>query len=141
MAKKYLTKKQLAVIDEFFRGELSEDLILKKHRLSRGIYNRWLGDELFQQEYKRRIRGARLQSEALMARYSLLAAVKLVELTESKKEETARKACMTIISVPCADEKARPKKQIDPETPQQVEDELLEPEVCEKLLAALTLDE
>ena len=137
MAKKYLTKKQLAVIDDFFRGELSEDLILKKHRLSRGIYNRWLGDELFQQEYKRRIRVARLQSEALMARYSLLAAAKLVELTESAKEETARRACMTIISVPCADEKARPRKQNDTE-PQQVEDETLEPEVCEKLLAALT---
>jgi hypothetical protein len=35
-----------------------------------------------------------------MAKYSQLAAAKLVQLTGSDKAETARKACLDIISVP-----------------------------------------
>ncbi|RKY23980.1 MAG: hypothetical protein DRP62_04830, partial [Planctomycetota bacterium] len=40
------------------------------------------------------------QSAALIARYAPLAAAKLVQLTGSEKEETARKACLDIISLP-----------------------------------------
>ena len=39
----------------------------------------------------------------LIARYSLVAAAKLVQLTESEKEETARKACLDIIELPHQD--------------------------------------
>ena len=98
--KKYLGKRQLDVLDDLFSGELDEQAVLKKHRVSRAVYNKWLGDELFASEFSRRLSAARLQSELIMARYSAVAAAKLVQLTESAKEETARRACLDIISLP-----------------------------------------
>ena len=101
MAKsKKLNKKQLAVMDVLFTGELDEQAVLNKHKISRNVYNRWLADGLFASEFDRRIMSAHRQSAALIARYAPLAAAKLVQLTESDKEETARKACMDIISLP-----------------------------------------
>ncbi|NIP27803.1 MAG: hypothetical protein GWN67_24870 [Phycisphaerae bacterium] len=98
--RKKLSKKQLAVIDDFFGGELDEQAVLEKHKVNRHIYNRWLADELFVSEFDRRVMSAHRQSAALIAKYAPLAAAKLVQLTESEKEETARKACMDIISLP-----------------------------------------
>lgn len=101
MAKrKYLRKRQLEVLDDLFGGELDEQAVLKKHGVSRAVYNKWLGDELFASEFSRRLGAARLQSELIIARYSAVAAAKLVQLTESAKEETARRACLDIISPP-----------------------------------------
>jgi len=98
--KKWLKKRQLAVIEDMFDGELDEQAVLSKHKLSKKVYNKWLADEQFVAELARRAANARLQSEVLIARYSLLAAAKLIQLTESTKEETARKACLDIISLP-----------------------------------------
>jgi len=98
--KKYLKKRQLEVLDDLFGGELDEQAVLKKHGISRTVYNKWLGDELFSSEFSRRLGAARLQSELIIARYSAVAAAKLVQLTESAKEETARRACLDIISLP-----------------------------------------
>ncbi len=101
MAKrKHLRKRQLAVINDLFGGELEEQAVLEKHKVSRHVYNKWLADEGFSAEFARRIACARFQSEALIAKYSLLAAAKLVQLTESENAETARKACLDIISLP-----------------------------------------
>jgi len=101
MAKrKQLSKRQLAVIDDMFAGELDEQAVLDKHKISRNTYNRWQADELFVDEFNRRIASAHRQSVALIARYAPLAAAKLVQLTESKNQETARKACLDIISPP-----------------------------------------
>ncbi len=98
--RKKLSKKQLAVIDDLFRGELDEQAVLEKHKVNRNIYNRWLADELFVSEFDHKIMSAHRQSAVLIAKYAPLAAAKLVQLTESGKEETARKACMDIISLP-----------------------------------------
>ena len=98
--KRQLTKRQLGVIDEIFSAELDERAILEKYKVSRNVYNKWLADERFQAEIVRRVTSVRLQSEALIARYSLLAAAKLVQLIESEKEETSRRACLDIISLP-----------------------------------------
>jgi len=101
MAKrKQLSKKQLAVIDDMFAGELDEQVVLDKHKISRSTYNRWQADELFVDEFNRRIASAHRQSVALSARYAPLAAAKLVQLTESENQETPRKACLDIISMP-----------------------------------------
>jgi hypothetical protein len=101
MAKrKRLSKKQLAVIDDLFGGELDEQAVLEKHRVNRNVYNGWLANELFTSEFDRRIMSAHRQSAALIAKYTPLAAAKLVQLTESEKVETARKACVDIISLP-----------------------------------------
>jgi len=37
-----LSSRQLAVIDEIFRGEVDEQSILDKYKVSRKLYNRWL---------------------------------------------------------------------------------------------------
>jgi hypothetical protein len=98
--RKKLSKKQLAVIDDLFGGEIDEQAVLEKHKVNRNVYKRWMADELFISEFDHRIVSAHRQSAALIARYAPLAAAKLVQLTESDKEETARKACMDIISLP-----------------------------------------
>lgn len=101
MAKRrQLSKRQLAMIDDLFGSELDEQAVLEKYKVSRNVYNKWLADEEFQAEFTRRISGAHLASEALIAKYSLVAAAKLVQLTDSESQETARKACLDIISLP-----------------------------------------
>ncbi len=95
-----LSKKQLAVMDDLFSVDLDEQAVLDKHKVRRSVYNRWLADGDFVEEFDRRIAGAHRQSAALIARYAPLAAAKLVQLTESENQETARKACLDIISLP-----------------------------------------
>jgi hypothetical protein len=97
--RKKLSKKQLAVIDDLFSGELDEQAVLDKHKVSRNVHNGWLADGLFASEFDRRIMSAHRQSAALIAKYAPLAAAKLVQLTESEKVETARRACLDIISL------------------------------------------
>jgi len=110
--KKRLKKRQLAVIDDMFSGELDEQSVLAKHKVSRDVYNKWLANDSFAEEFDRRIASAHRQSAALIARYAPLAAAKLVQLTESENQETARKACLDIISFPkiAAKEAERPDK-------------------------------
>jgi hypothetical protein len=93
-----LKPRQFAVIDELFNGD-DEQAVLDKHRVSRALYNKWLADSNFTGEFDRRIDAAYRQSAILIARYAPLAAAKLVQLTESDKEETARRACLDIISM------------------------------------------
>ncbi len=97
---KRLSKKQLVVIEDLFNGELDEEAVLDKNRVSRNLFNRWRGDENFIGQLESRIAAAHRQSAALIAKYAPLAAAKLVRLTESEKEETARRACLDIISFP-----------------------------------------
>lgn len=100
MAKtKQLSKKQLAVIEDLFNGELDEQSVLGKYKVSRKLYNKWLANEAFVEQFDQRIAGAYRQSTLLIARYAPLAAAKLVQLTESESQETARKACLDIISM------------------------------------------
>jgi len=98
--KKQLSKKQLVVINDLFDGGMDEQAVLDKHRISRNVYNKWLTNELFVKEFSRRMEWAYKQSEALIAKYAAVAAAKLVQLTESDNPETARKACLDIISLP-----------------------------------------
>lgn len=137
MAKrKRLSKKQLAVIEDLFSGQFDEQAVLDKHNVSRAVYNRWLADEQFDDEFSRRIASAHRQSELIIARYAPLAAAKLVQLTDSEKEETARRACLDIISLP----KFAAKESEQSSEPQSASDkqaELLPPTTCSILLAAL----
>lgn len=134
--RKKLSKKQLAVMDDLFSGELDEQAVLEKHKVNRNVYNRWLADDLFVSEFDCKIMSAHRQSVALIAKYAPLAAAKLVQLTESDKEETARKACMDIISLPALLDKriVRPGELQTTETqlPQQLTEQ-----AASRLLAAL----
>ena len=134
---KQLTKKQLAVIEDLFAGELDEQAILDKYRLSRKLYNQWRNDDSFAEQFEKRITDAYRQSDALIARYAPVAAAKLIQLTESDKPETARKACLDIISMPIltANRKAQPSDE-----PQSTDTQLpvsLNAETAGKLLAVL----
>ncbi|AQT66963.1 hypothetical protein STSP2_00101 [Anaerohalosphaera lusitana] len=107
MAKKKssgLTPKQLRVIEDLFTG-VDEMEILRKHKLSRKVFRRWMDEETFMGELRCRMRSAKLQSEMVISRYAQMAAMKLVQLTDSEKEETARKACLDIISLPMPEDK------------------------------------
>jgi hypothetical protein len=97
---KYLGQRQLAVLDDLFNSDLDEQAVLDKHKVRRNTYDRWLEDKLFAERFKQYVNGLKRRSELLMAKYSCLAAAKLVELTASGKDETARKACLDIISLP-----------------------------------------
>jgi len=100
LSKKRLNKRQLAVIDDMVSGELDEQVILEKEGVSRNVFNKWLSEESFTSEFDRRVRWLARQSELIIARYSGVAAAKLVQLVECEKDETARKACLDIISLP-----------------------------------------
>jgi hypothetical protein len=95
-----LTARQLMVLDDLFNSELDEQGVLDKHKVRRSTYERWLTDELFAERYNRYVNHIRRRSELLMAKYSCLAAAKLVELVASDKAETARRACLDIINQP-----------------------------------------
>ena len=95
---KKLSMRQLAVVSDMFENQLSEDEVLDKHGLSKGIMKKWLEDPVFVEELEFRMDSARRQSRMIIARYGPVAAAKLVQLTECEKEETARKACLDIIA-------------------------------------------
>ena len=135
--RRQLSKRQLAVLDELFSGELSEQAVLEKHKVSKNLYNRWLADEAFTDEFNRRIAWLNRQGELIIARYSSVAAAKLVQLTESDSAETARKACLDIISLPKLSA-----KRAEPFDPAQdkadaARAEELSPQTASRLLAAL----
>ena len=123
-------------MEDLFGGELDEQGVLDKHKVSRNVYNKWLADGAFVDEFDRRVVSARRQSEFIIARYAPLAAAKLVQLTESESQETARKACLDIISLP---QGAAKKTQGPSETERASEQESqqLSDETASKLLAVL----
>jgi len=138
--KKQLTKRQLAVIDDLFSGELDEQAALDKHKISRNIYNKWLADEQFSEQLRERITSSHRQSELIVARYAPLAAAKLVELTESQNPETARKACLDIMSLPpAATKKIQATSASEPAGEQ--EGQQLSDETVSRLLAVLAEQE
>lgn len=101
MAKrKQLSERQTAVLEDLFNSDLDEQGVLEKHRVRRSTYDRWLTEEPFAKQFSRYVTRAKRRSELLLAKYCCLAAAKLVQLTTSKKVETARKACLDIIRQP-----------------------------------------
>ena len=129
-----LNRKQLAVIDDLFDGDMDEQQVLSKHNVSRYLYRKWLGDELFTAELDIRIDSARKQSELIIARYAPIAAMTLVTLTESEKPETARKACVDLITMPKAGGQEKNAQDAGKET---TAAKPLTPAVAGKLLAVL----
>ena len=95
---KGITRKQLAVIEDLFAGELDEQQVFEKHRINKRVYDKWLTEENFAGEFDRRVKSAHRQSELIIARFATVAAAKLVQLTESTNPETARKACLDVIN-------------------------------------------
>jgi len=98
---KALNAKQLAVIDDLFDGRMEEPDMLKKHNISRKLYDRWLADGDFYNHLDRRMAWEYRRCEFMLAHYARVAASNLVRLTDAdpKQPETARKACIDIITM------------------------------------------
>lgn len=132
---KALTRKQLRVVDDLLSGKMDEAAVLAEHGVSAGEFGRWLRDDRFTAELRWRMQGARLRSDLIIAQFAQIAAMKLVELTSSEKEETARKACLDVISMPLA--AAGADKLTDADCKPEPFCELLTPEMADKLLSVL----
>ena len=96
---KPLSAKQLAVIDDLFEGKLKEQQILEKHNLNIKLYNKWLADEAFISYLDRQTAWEYRRSELMLARKAREAVSNLAGLTKSEQSETARKACLDIITI------------------------------------------
>ena len=97
--KNRLTKKQIALIEDLVACETDEKKLLDKHKVKTQDYSKWFADQEFVRELKLRITGGYRQSAFVLARNARNAADELVLLTKCEKEETARKACMDIITM------------------------------------------
>jgi len=146
---KRLSVRQLAFLGDLFGGKLDEEQTLKKHRVSHRLYNKWLTDPAFAEQFDRRIAGVYRQSELLIAHSATEALEELMKLireektVKGKKEqkgETARKACLDVIKMHLSPRQAgRPKIPTKKATPSPEPPELpqLSPETASKLLAVL----
>ncbi|MHC4499103.1 MAG: hypothetical protein ACYS21_08350 [Planctomycetota bacterium] len=135
--RKQLTKRQLAVIEDMFAGDADEQAVLDKHKVSRNLLSRWLAEDILAEELDRRLQWLNLQSELIIARYKSLAAARLVRLTESEKEETARRACLDIICLPKLADRRSVQTNDTPQTGSQQREQILSPQTCSRLLAVL----
>lgn len=95
---KALSAKQLAVIEDLFEG-MKEQEIVKKHNLSRKLYDKWLADEAFTSHLDWRMSWEYRRSEIILARKVREAVSNLIKLTDCNTPETARKACLDIITM------------------------------------------
>jgi len=130
---KKLTRRQRAVIEDLFTAEMDELEVLEKHDVKPALYSRWLADERFVEQFDRRLDQAYRSGRLTLARYASVAAAKLVALTDCKKEETARKACLDIITLDSPAARAA----IATEDPTETSATELPPETAARLLAAL----
>ena len=128
-----LTRKQRDVLDDMFSGAMSEEEVLERHKVSRLVYQRWLCQEKFAGQFSFCIDSARRQGRMIVARFIPVAAAKLVELTGSEKEETARKSCLDIMSMPFGDDKVSEVATVEDERLS----EGLNADLAEKLLKSL----
>ena len=149
---KRLTVRQLAFLGNLFGGKQDEEQTLKKHRISRRLYNKWLAEPAFAEEFDRRIAGLYRQNALLIAHNASEAMDELMKLIKgqegntagstkkAEKGETTRKACLDIIKMHLSPRSAgRPKSQDKRATPPPEPPELpqLSPKTASKLLAVL----
>lgn len=130
---KNLTRRQHAVIEDLFTAKMDELEVLEKHHVSGALYSRWLGDKRFVEQIERRITQTYRCGRLVLARYATVAVGKLVALTDCEKEETARKACLDIITLDSPTAKAA----IATEDTTETSATELPPETATRLLAAL----
>ena len=128
-----ISRKQFLVLDGLFAGRLDEGEVLARYKVSRNLYNKWQADEAFAAEFERRLAVLNRHSRLIIAQYATLAAAKLVQLTNSKSSETARRACLDIISfAKGGGKKAAVKEKKEAEAEEEISDE-----TASRLLAAL----
>jgi len=131
---KNLTRRQRALIEDLFTSAMNEEQVLAKHGVGNVLYSRWLADEQFVAEFERRMTQAYRSGRLILARYAIVAASKLVALTDCEKEEVARKSCLDIITLEDPTRTAPSDAAGDPSEAGPAE---LPPETARRILAAL----
>jgi len=130
-----LGQKQLAVIADIFDNALSEPDALAKNHVSKWLYKKWLANPAFLAELDARFDQSIRQTRFLIARCLPLAVQRLTNLIVSDKDETARKACLDLISLHAADSKQQISQ--NPQDHNEKHVSTMPPELAEKILAAM----
>jgi len=134
---KPLSARQLAVIEDLFEDKQEQE-ILEKHNLSRKLYNKWLSDGAFTSHLDRRIVWEYRRCEFMLAHHALEAVTNLVKLTDPKQPETARKACLDIITMRSAANRLADSPAVPGDNPTSPPESLnLSSEAAGKILAVL----
>ena len=136
-----VSAKQKAVLKALFVDGMDEAEAIGKHGVSGAMFRKWLGQEAFGYEVEYWLDSARRQSEFKLTLYAPKAADRLIKLTGSKKEESARRACLDII----ASCKQRPARVQAPASEKPAEENFqvnsdLTPETASRLLKALAAE-
>lgn len=97
--RKRLSRKQIRLINSLCASKSEERTVLTKHKVSRHLFRKWLSDAKFCEELNQAVAGGYRRSKFMLARSAHSAAEKLVVLAKTGKGETARKACMDIITM------------------------------------------
>jgi hypothetical protein len=131
---KYLTKKQKEAIEDLFTLDIEMQDVLQKHKIKPRTFCRWLEQPNFFTEYRKRLKLSERQKELVFARCAHSVTASLVNLTQAPKEETARKACMHVISHP--DRKSINNTDTLPPPPEDPSSEI-SPEMASRMLSLL----
>jgi hypothetical protein len=136
-ARKYhrLGKRQLAVINDMFENALAEPEALAKNHVSKWLYKKWLANPFFVAQFDARFYEAVRRSKSLIAQYLPVAVQRLLQLTVSEKDETARKACLDLISLQLADSDQQNSQNAQDQKEKNIPQ--LSPEKASKMLAIL----
>ena len=146
---KPLSTRQIGLIGDLFGGKMGEEAALKKHHVSRKLYNKWLTESAFAEQFDRRIAGLYRQNALQIARNASEAMeelMKLVKGDEGKKgekevkvvkDETARKACLDIIKMYLSPRQTARPKTLSKKAPVPPEPPKLSSKTASKLLAVL----
>jgi len=102
MGSRGLTKRQRQVLEELFAAGGDEARALQKCRVPQWVYRRWLEEPVFLEELGLRMESVGRQTRVVLAKGGPVVAARLVELTQGEKEETARKACVDVLSMVAA---------------------------------------
>ena len=98
-----LGKRQRAVIADMFENGLTKSQALEKNKVPKWLFRKWQANDFFVEQSRERVREATQQSNIVVARIFPQAAKRLAELIISEKEETARKACLDLVTLRKAD--------------------------------------
>lgn len=92
-----LSKKQKEVVREMYEQQLSEREVLERFGLSNKVFQRWLNSEEFTDELERLCANSARETRLILSRFGPVAAVRLVELMQSEKDDVARRASLELI--------------------------------------------
>jgi len=94
-----ITKSQAIIVNEMIQdGDI--DKVLDNHRIRIEKFHFWLLDKRFSDYVECCIKFAFLKAKFIIAGYAVTSAAKLIQLMDSDKPETARKACLDILKGP-----------------------------------------